>query len=129
MSETKTPKLSKVQRAQRREETLRLGGVTYIDDGIDEQNADWYYELATENALRRRPARTTMSNTKKDPRRTRCSVTRKPSEMDTEAHKANENEQANESTKVHTAQSNENTPTREHAGTTMREQAGAVKLA
>ncbi len=45
MSETKTPKLSKVQRAQRREETLRLGGVTYIDDGIDEQNADWYYTL------------------------------------------------------------------------------------
>ena len=106
-------------------------------------------ELATENALRRRPARTTMGNTKKDPRRTRCSVTRKPSEMDTEAHKANEtrtsrptrarrsarvqaneneNEQANESTKEHTAQSNENTLTREHAGT-MREQAGAVKLA
>ena len=81
-------------------------------------------ELATENALRRRPARTTMGNTKKDPRRTRCSVTRKPSEMDTEAHKANENENepANESKR--------RSPTRhaEHAGT-MREQAGAVKLA
>ena len=46
MSE-KTPRLSKVQRTQRREEILQLGGVTYIDDGIDEENAEWYYTLNT----------------------------------------------------------------------------------